>query len=129
MTYEEVPDFPGLTVRLGPDGNGRRIVTGVRLEADAVTAEMLRKIPFAHIEREANGWADAELPPLRRSPDMAPDAFSALVAAHFKAWARVVPNPGAAMAKASGANPQTVHTWIREARLRGLLPPARRRKG
>lgn len=124
---------PGLKVRFGPDArSGRLIVTGLLLDRPAVTAEMLRKIPIGRIEGDANLNTDAALDafaeerdalaPLERTPEMTPEAFSALVAEHYKVWARCVPHPAAAMAAHAGVKPPTMHTWIREARLRGLLP-------
>jgi hypothetical protein len=59
---------------------------------------------------------------------MSPEQISELVAQHYKTWARGVPHPAAAMAAEANAKLATVHTWIREARLRGYLPPAQRGK-
>ncbi|GIF16544.1 hypothetical protein [Actinoplanes teichomyceticus] len=131
MTYEAAPEMQGLSVRLTPDRNGRKVITGIKLEADAITGEMLRKIPISLIENRANTAEapESDLPPLRRTAGMSGEDFSRLVADHYKLWANVVPNPGAAMASKWGIKPPTVHTWIREARLRGLLAPARRGKG
>lgn len=129
MAWIQIEDFPGLSIQLGSNTDGRTVVTGLRLEADAITAERLRQIPLARIERDANNVADLNLPLLRREPGMDSDRFSRLVAAHYKVWARYVPYPVAQMAEASGIKPATMHTWVREARLRGHLPPARRGKG
>lgn len=131
MTWQEVPGFPGLVVRLAPNTQGRMVVAGLRLEAEAVTAEMLRKVPLARIENEANAGRhhDDGLPPLRRAPGMSAEAFSRLVASHYQAAAQKWPNPVRVLAGRWGAKDATVHTWVRESRLRGFLPPARRRKG
>ncbi|GGR78477.1 hypothetical protein GCM10010169_23320 [Micromonospora fulviviridis] len=117
--------------------SGRWVLTGLLLLGEAITAEQLRKVPVSALENSTNLSAgDAfdqmraeldKLPPLRRD-DMAPEDFSRLVAEHFKVWARYVPHPAAAMAAEWKVKPPTVHTWIREARLRGHLPPARRGK-
>lgn len=122
--------------------SGRPVIGGLLLLAeDAITAEMLRKIPVATLENGVAVGLDSEaaraalqreleaLPPLERTEDMTPEAFSALLAEHFKAWAKAVPHPAAAMAAHANVKPPTMHTWIREARLRGLLPPAKRKKG
>lgn len=112
--------------------SGRYVLAGVMLCADKVTGEMLRRIPVAMIEnaRNADGLPPAldGLPPLRRQPGMDQQKFSELVAAHHRAWAAITPHPVARMAEAASVKPPTMHTWVREARLRGLLGPARRKK-
>lgn len=117
---------------------GSMRTTGVLLLGDAVNVRDLAKVKLVAIENSVSlGVAQAEevareelakLPPLTRDPDTSPEEWSARVAAHFRIWARAVPNPGAAIAAEWGVNRQTVGSWIREARLRGLLPPARAKK-
>ncbi|WP_433361954.1 hypothetical protein ACQPZX_29445 [Actinoplanes sp. CA-142083] len=125
------------------DEDGRPVLAGVLVLADirpygpgdAVTAETLRKVPVSAIEnaRSLNQTFDqvqaeiADLTPLKDADRSDPVAFSQLVAEHYKAWARAVPHVVAAMAAEAGVKPPTVHTWVREARLRGFLPPARKR--
>jgi hypothetical protein len=121
------------------DESGRGVLVGLVIIGDAITADLLRKVPVGNLEnsfnlddRDARERLDEELkalPPLKRTPEMAPEDFSQLVADHFKVWAKAVPHPANAMAIAADVKPPTMHTWIREARLRGLLPPAKRRKG
>lgn len=130
---------PGVAVfaQFGTNREGRKILTGLLLLSDALTAEQVRKVPVSALENSTNlteGGAYTtmraeleKLPPLRRD-DMTPEDFSQLVAEHFKVWARYVPHPAAAMAAEWDVKAPTVHTWIREARLRGQLPPARRGK-
>jgi hypothetical protein len=118
------------------ESSGRLVLTGLLLlTTGALTADQLRKIRVDAIENSANlthgGDPRAELaklPPLKRTAGMAPEEFSRLVAEHYRLWARAVPHPVSAMAAEYGVPVPTVHTWIREARLRGLLPPAQRRK-
>lgn len=122
-----------------PDENGRPVLVGVVMYGEAITADLMRKVPIAALENTVNltNRVSREqledelksLPPLKREPDMTPEAFSQLVADHFRAWAKAVPHPAAAMAAEAEVKPPTVHGWIREARLRGLLPPAKRKKG
>lgn len=119
--------------------SGRQILSGLLLLGDAITADMLRKVPVSALENSeslTNRAAEARLkderarlPRLERDEDMSPEDFSRLVAEHYKAWARAVPHPAAAMAAEADVKPPTMHTWIREARLRGFLPPAKRGKG
>ncbi len=118
--------------------SGRWVLSGLLLLGDSIRGETLRKVPVSVMENSHNltqRQSDAEamgpiadLPPLRREPGMTPEAFSQLVAQHYRAWAAVVPSPVAAIAAEWKVKPPTVHGWIREARLRGYLPPARRGK-
>ena len=118
--------------------SGRWHVAGLLLRADALTADQLRRVPMAALENSMNlSAADAmacleeekrALPELRRGEGMSPEDFSKLVASHYEMWARYVEHPADAMAKEYGVKPPTVHTWIREARLRGFLRPAHRGK-
>jgi hypothetical protein len=129
-----VSEVDGLSVRLGANAAGRLVVVGLRLEAAPITAEMLRTIQIRRIEGRANENRDAEgpganLPALTRRSASGSEAFSHLVAEHYKAWARHVPNPAVEMAARWNVKPPTMASWIREARLRGFLPAARRRKG
>ncbi len=118
------------------DGSLR--ATGVLLLGDVINVRDLAKVPLVAIENSVNlGVRKAEdvardelakLPPLERSPEISSEEWSERVAAHYRVWAQAVPNPGAAMAAEWRVNRQTVGSWIREARLRGLLPPARAKK-
>ncbi|MFB6392690.1 hypothetical protein [Polymorphospora lycopeni] len=118
--------------------DGRLTVTGVLMLGKAsVSGADLRKVPIGAIESAANLGVErgaeraraelAKLPPLQRS-GQSQEEWSKLVAQHFTAWAKATPHPAAAMAAEWKVNRQTVNAWIREARLRGLLPPARRGK-
>lgn len=116
---------------------GRWVLTGLLLLGESITADRLRVVPVAEVENGVNLTADGgdwraeldALPALERAAGMSPEDFSQLVAEHYKAWARHVPHPAAAMAAEWDVKVPTMHTWIREARLRGYLPPARRGKG
>ncbi len=130
-----VPGLPGvaLLARFVDGPGGRRVVAGLLLLGDAVTAEQLRRVPIAALENGANlgsslHQALKRLRPLRRG-QLNREQFAGLVAEHYAVWARHVPHPVAGMADMWHVNPATVHGWVREARLRGLLPPARRGKG
>jgi hypothetical protein len=112
---------------------GRLVLSGLLIGGEAITADMLRQVSVAGLEKLANSETlevlrEIEaLPPLKRTSG-APEDFSRLVAQHYTLWAKVVPNPAANMADRAGSKVSTVHSWIREARLRGLLPPAKRGK-
>jgi hypothetical protein len=138
--YHYGVSVPGaaMWVRFGPGKAGREVVTGVMLLGDAITKDQLRAVPLAAAENSRNLSVDDAfakvheitdaLPPLVREPGVAPEEFSALVAKHYEAWARYVPHPAGALAVEWNVKPPTMHSWIREARLRGLLPAARRGK-
>jgi hypothetical protein len=118
--------------------SGRRVLTAVLVMGDSVTADLLRKIPVAAMENSVNlSNAEArkklkegarDLPPLERQPGQSPEDFSRLVAAHYTLWASLVPHPAPAIASEHSVPVPTVYTWIREARLRGFLPPGNRKK-
>jgi hypothetical protein len=129
----EVPGATGYAV-FRRTSTGRRVLSGLLIGSEAITADMLRRVPVARLEELVN-WPGREaleeieaLPPLRRSSAPDPEEFSRLVAHHYLLWAQVVANPAAKMADRAGAKLPTVHGWIREARLRGLLPAAKRGK-
>ncbi|MGW5272744.1 hypothetical protein ACWEQP_09195 [Streptomyces sp. NPDC004044] len=114
--------------------DGRLVMSGLLVLDDAITTDRLKAVPVRALE---NSWnltknVDAreeirELPKLERDA-RSPEEFAQLVAEHYRAWAAIVPHPVAAMAADAGVKPPTVHSWVREARLRGLLPPAKRGK-
>lgn len=117
--------------------SGRLVVSALLLVGDAITAESLRAVRMVALENSANlsnrdardALSDLRARgPLKRTGDMSPEQFSELVAEHYRVWSRFVPHPVAAMAKEAGVKAPTVHSWIRDARLRGLLPPGRRGK-
>lgn len=133
---ESVPN-QGMFAQFKRSESGRWVLTGLLMLEDALTADKLRGVPVVALENQWNetherGAFTAELealPDLIRAPDMSPEDFSRLVADHYRIWARFVPHPAAAIAHEWNVKVPTVHTWIREARLRGFLPPAQRGKG
>lgn len=115
---------------------GRWMLTGLLLLGESLTADKLRTVPVTALENSSNLSATQEfraavdaLPPLKRTAEMSPEDFSRLVAEHYNTWARFVPHPAAAIAAEWDAKVPTVHTWIREARLRGFLPAGTTREG
>lgn len=107
--------------------DGRQIVSGVYIEAERVTADLIRRVPLARIEAEANAGHDTLLPDAPPSREgLTSEEFSRLIAEHFLLFRGVTPNPAAAMSERWGIKRPTIAGWIREARLRGFLAEPRR---
>lgn len=131
--------IPGavLWAQFREDADGKTVLVGMLLLADGITSARLRAIPIGELEAaaaavDAGGEAGLRsqleaLDPLARG-SLGADDFYALVAEHFKVWARHERQPVARMARAAGVNPATMHAWVSRARARGLLPVAARGK-
>lgn len=113
----------------------RPTVAGLCLHGERVTREILRSIPVARLEN-LRGSLDgpqrtrtpADMPPLERHRDDDPEEFSERVAEYYIAFAAQSSKPTKDMAEHSQVPLPTLRGWIREARLRGKLPPGRRGK-
>lgn len=119
--------------------NTRLVVTGLVLGGSPehpLTADTLRAVPIGRLEAVANdlrsslGQQALSRPEVKlsRPNGLNPDEFYKIVAQHYRWHAAVSPKPAARMAEAADVPPTTVHRWIREARLRGHLPPGSRGK-
>lgn len=134
--WEVGVSVPGAGMAAGYTKNeaGRYVLSAVMLVGEAITSEILRKVPVAALENSINISASTvreevdKLPPLQRTSEMTAEEFSRLVARHYTTWTRGVPHPAGAMAADAGVTVGTVHNWLREARIRGFLPPAKRGK-
>lgn len=88
----------------------------------------------AYLEQTEHRWLNwsRTLPaaparePLSRPDGTDPDAFSRRVAQAYMAAVESTGAPAKALAEEAGVPVTTVHRWIREARQRGHLPPARK---
>lgn len=110
--------------------DGRLVVCGLLVLDTAVTTDQLKAVAIRAMEAEVNAERAPDrdsLAPLVRAGRTSVE-FARLVADHYQAWASVTPHPVAAMASTAEAKAPTVHGWVREARLRGFLPPACRTK-
>ncbi|MFA1549767.1 hypothetical protein [Actinomadura chokoriensis] len=113
----------------------RPAVTGLCLTG-AVTAEALRSIPMGRLENlpaalqqaKTSDEFFAELVPLRRVKGEEPDEFADRVALYYRMFAATTDKPTKAIAEHADVPLGTVRSWIREARLRGKLPPGTRGK-
>jgi hypothetical protein len=131
-----IPDAD-LWAQFKPDDDGRPTFVGMLLLSDKLSGHMLRKVSIGELERavrsrhaESAAGMDAalaQLAPLERG-SLSAGEFLALVAEHYKVWARYEARPAAGMAKRAGVASGTVHSWIHDARKAGLLPEAERGK-
>ena len=127
MSSTECPVSSGFSAEPGRSPSVQLLI----IQGARITADSLRLVPMATLERqyleETVPEIDPEtLPPLVRS-GLSPEAFSRRVADHYRAWQQLDPHPAKRMADEYGLKQATVHSWIREARLRGILPAAERR--
>jgi hypothetical protein len=117
-----------LYVTWATDEDGRSELTGLCIQASAVTGELLRMIPVARLSRlpAAVRLNVAEIAPLRRRKDDAPEEFADRVAWYYRVFGQMTSHPAKAIAEHSHVPVGTVRGWIREARMRGKLPPGTR---
>jgi hypothetical protein len=133
--WTEIPDGPRVMVRFA-ERNGRYHVEELRL-LDGVSAERMRSVPLGRIEAAGNALmhgaggdrlgVPARIPEALRSNAVRgyPDRFYEAVAAAYHTLAPVTPKPVVALAEANGVPVTTAQRWVREARVRGMLPPGR----
>lgn len=128
--------------------DGRSHLSGLHLADVPITSDLLRAIQVGRLETLGAKWGEAAaetlynaiatgLPPspdgglagpLRREKGEDPDVFADRVAQYYRVFASISPKPAKMIADSSGVPLATVHGWIREARLRGKLPPGKRGK-
>ena len=136
IEHSKVPGAALIVAFRRQESSGRFAVAGLMLLAeDALKADSLRAVPIAALENSKNITERPQvldevrkLPRLDRKDAGSPEEFSRRVARHYQTWATVVPNPVAAMAAEYGITAPTVHSWVREARLRGDLPKSTRKR-
>jgi hypothetical protein len=115
---------------------GRRYPMGV-----AVVADFVRSIPDdtpepsladlrsrAHEQAQLVRAKEPDRPRLTRPDGASPEEFYPRVAAAYSQYAPRTRAPAKEMAAEAGVPITTVHRWIREARRRGFLTPARKGK-
>lgn len=124
---EAMANTPGATVRSREDG---RTLAGplVALAAagrggDVPMSELRERVPDAPAENHR-----AEREPLARPDGSDPAEFSRRVARAYSDAVVKTSKPAKFLADEANVPVGTVHRWIREARQRGFLPPARRGK-
>lgn len=101
---------------VGP--SGRLQITELKINGGVIRADDLRLIPMEAIEATANEKEE----PL---PDVN-DMDRATLLAVWDVYAQRFAHPAAELARRSGLKPSRIHTWVREARMRGQLAPTSR---
>lgn len=115
-------------VRWALSSVGRPYLAGLCIDGVPVTAELLRFIRVGRLENSYSAGAEPTTPFRRRWTGEDPHEFSTRVAVHYRYLASISPHPAKLIAGQAGVPVATVHGWIREARLRGKLPPGHRGK-
>jgi hypothetical protein len=123
------PGVPRVYVMWGTKADGRPMVSGICI-AGEVTTDVLRAIPVSRLENLRAALNEPrrsrfELPPLVRGKEDDPDEFAGRVAFYYKVFAASTSRPAVEIAEHSKVPVGTVRGWIREARLRGKLPPGK----
>lgn len=127
-----LPEGGRLYVRWRQTEGGRLVVNGLIVDGATVTADVLRSIPMGRLERLPKYIKEEinldGLAPLARRKSDSPDEFSDRVATYYRMFSRLTTKPAKAISDHSGVPVTTVRGWIREARLRGKLPPGKKGK-
>lgn len=122
-------------VRWQQEDGGSRL-SGLCIVGDEITTDVVRSIPVGRLANLPGLVADGmsgeqffrELAPLARRKGDDPDEFSSRVAWYYRMFAATSAKPAKDIADHSHVPVATVRGWIREARLRGKLPPGKKGK-
>lgn len=100
------------------------------LDEEFERMEVVLDVYFSHPrqkqERPSSGAAGHRREPLTRPDGTDPEGFSRRVAEAYVEAASATRAPATVLAEEAGVPVTTVHRWVREARQRGHLPPARK---
>lgn len=114
------------------DADGRSYLAGLAMAGGRITADLLRAIPVGRLENIPTavtmGEMADELVPLKRQQGEPPEDFADRVAWYYRFFSGMSSRPAKMISDHSGVPLPTVHGWIREARLRGKLPPGKKGK-
>jgi len=137
LAIDNIHDGVRVYVRWEEEG-GRSRVTGLTLAGGPITTDALRSISVSRLENLPAALRDfrltaperfaADMIPLAREPGEDPESFSERVAFYYRVFAATSSKPTKALAEHAGVPMATMRGWIREARLRGKLPPGTRGK-
>ena len=126
----DVSDFLDMGARVlvqTADRNGRKVVTRLVIEADAIDSALMRRVAIGRVEALLNANMDGGRAITLPRPDGSdPATFYRSVADAYNATVLHSSHPARLMAEQAQVPVGTVHRWIAEARRRGFLPPARK---
>jgi hypothetical protein len=128
--------------------DGSSHLSGLHIADVPITSDLLRAIQVGRLENAGRNLADLAAeklysaiatglpaseggglaPPLRREKGEDPEVFADRVAQYYRVFSGISSKPAKMISVASDVPLATVHGWIREARLRGKLPPGKRGK-
>lgn len=114
--------------------SSRTRVLGLCIGDGPITADMLRMIPISRLEGLPGlPYMDRdqfvrELAPLVRHKGDDPEEFAERVAFYYSVFSVISSKPAVEIASRSNVPVATVRGWIREARMRGKIPPGSRGK-
>lgn len=120
-------------VRWQVEQGQRPKVTGFCVSAEEVTTDIIRKVPVSRLENmrqllderldRLSDDSFRNLEPLKRAKGQTAESFSRTVALYYKIFAARSSKPTKDLAEHAGVPLPTMRSWIRDARLRGELPP------
>jgi hypothetical protein len=102
---------------------------GAEDDNDLTVAELRRRAELVHERLDAMDPPPIDRPiggGLSRPDGRDPEKFYRHVAAVYNLYAETTKAPARSMADEAEVPVTTVHRWIREARIRGFLPPGRK---
>lgn len=108
-----------LAAQLGPDAVGF-------LDEQADAYGELKLAELHDRARKVTKRAEVKREPLRRPDGRDPGGFYRLVARAYLDYAAESSKPAKAVAEEARVPVTTAHRWVREARIRGFLPPGRK---
>ena len=103
---------------------GQAVLRHLEISGEHITTNTVRRLPIARIEALAASCADqSDLETFNgRRPGESSAELSRRVAMAYLAAVTITSKPANELAERAGVPVGTVRGWIREARLRGLLP-------
>jgi hypothetical protein len=120
-----IPKLEAALARMARDPQALANISGDDDESLTIGKLRERSGQVAAMQRELGRHGEARAP-LGRPDGMDPEVFYARVARAYGEYAEQTHAPARAMAEEADVPVGTVHRWIREARRRGFLPPARK---
>lgn len=117
-------------LRVVYEGYGRElIIKEIRLHGPDITPQMLAEVSLRKIEAVINAEPfEGVTPELGRPGPKPGNGYYAQVACVYMQYAKETSSPASRIAAEVGVPVTTVHRWIRQARRRGMLPPAKTRR-